>query len=251
MCLLLLPCASHKNLYHLPSAADFQPVSVWLLGSEGRAFSAGLSAWFALSPRGCSSPSSSWQPDTLLWCRGVPPGFLAVFSGRAICLWLSTPYPILSSFQTLSHFCCDSPQLKPCAGSQLQGHVPALMLTQTGACCISPALGSQAGRGSGCPHPVVPESIRLGLVPIPWPSKCPLLAAGALRGPAPCFSPFLGSAILCREPAGCYRQTAKKVKQQEPVLSLLLSIPGKILERKQSTSTQIHTADSSPSFLGA
>lgn len=43
----------------------------------------------------------------------------------------------------------------------------------------------------------------------------------------------------------------KEVKQQEPVLSLLLSIPGKILERKQSTSAQIHTADSSPSFFGA
>lgn len=112
MCALLLPCASHKNLYHLPSAADFQPVSMWLLGGKGRVFSAGLGAWFMLSPVGCSSPSSSRQPDSLVVCRGVPPGFLAVFSERAIRLQWSTPYPILSPFQTLSHFLCDSPQPK-------------------------------------------------------------------------------------------------------------------------------------------
>lgn len=112
MCALLLPCASHKNLYHLPSAADFQPVSVWLLGGEGRVFSAGLGAWFVLSPVGCSSPSSSRQPDSLVVCRGVPPGFLAVFSERAIRLRWSTLYPILSSFQTLSCFPCDSPPAK-------------------------------------------------------------------------------------------------------------------------------------------
>lgn len=85
---------------------------MWLLGGKGRVFSAGLRAGFVLSPVGCSSPSSSRQPDTLIVCRGVPPGFLAVFSERAIRLQWSTPYPILSPFQTLSHFLCDSPQPK-------------------------------------------------------------------------------------------------------------------------------------------